>query len=191
MSYTEEFATVDLLIRSTAETCGVDAFVLSLIKAERQLRKLFTHLVYQFPCFETGDIFALRDTLARNSKVYFDGFLKGFDAIYPKTVEELIGEYYQGLIGRIKEAIEDRNKIFHGQLTRKYLSRDDLLSYVNDIREWCDKLANSALSEFGYDGFTRNSFQKWRYERLWERFRVRLNSMADYERFIEQHMQRH
>jgi hypothetical protein len=46
-----EFATVDLIIRSNAETRGVDAFALALLKAERQIRRLFIHLVYQFPCF--------------------------------------------------------------------------------------------------------------------------------------------
>lgn len=45
-SATEEFSTVDLLLGSGAETRAVDAFALALIKAERQARKLVTHLVY-------------------------------------------------------------------------------------------------------------------------------------------------
>jgi len=39
-----EFATVDAVVASGAETLGVDAFALSLIKAERQMRRLFTHM---------------------------------------------------------------------------------------------------------------------------------------------------
>ena len=54
--YNDEFQTVDLIVNSTARSRAVDAFALSLIKAERQIRKLVTHLVYQFPCFGPGDI---------------------------------------------------------------------------------------------------------------------------------------
>ena len=46
-----EFRTVDLIVASSAETRGVDAFALSVIEAERQIRRLVTHLVYQFPSF--------------------------------------------------------------------------------------------------------------------------------------------
>jgi hypothetical protein len=48
MSTEEEFATVSLILGSQAETRGVDAFALSLIKAERQIRKLVTHLCISF-----------------------------------------------------------------------------------------------------------------------------------------------
>jgi hypothetical protein len=53
MSFQGEFQTVELIERSDAETRGVDAFALSLLKAERQLRRLFTYLVFQYPCFPT------------------------------------------------------------------------------------------------------------------------------------------
>ncbi len=80
-NYAQEFETVDVIINSTARTCGVDAFALSVIKAERQIRKLVTHLIYQFPCFELGDILSLRQTLVNNRGVYFEGFEKGFNAL--------------------------------------------------------------------------------------------------------------
>ena len=66
MSFEHEFRTVDLIVGSTCETRGVDAFTLSLIKAERQMRKLVTYLVYQFPCFSESDIPGLRDALGKN-----------------------------------------------------------------------------------------------------------------------------
>lgn len=47
MNTNHEFDTVGLIVNSTSETRGVDAFALATIKAERQLRKLFTHLVFQ------------------------------------------------------------------------------------------------------------------------------------------------
>jgi hypothetical protein len=80
MNYEAEFKTVDLIMQSSAKTRGVDAFALALIKAERQIRKLFTHLIYQFPCFGASNVRTLRETLAANRRVYFAGFVNGFDA---------------------------------------------------------------------------------------------------------------
>jgi hypothetical protein len=190
MSADEEFATVDLLISSQAETRGVDAFALSLIKAERQVRKLVTHLVYQFPAFGPSDVRALRSALGASHRVYFDGFLAGFDALYPQTIQSLIGADYQHLKLRLDEAVDHRNKIFHGQLTARLLSRQDLLDLVADIRSWCTSLAQSASAEFGYDGFARNSFQKSAIPNLWKTFCVQFASTRDYEAFIRQHMER-
>jgi hypothetical protein len=190
MSYKEEFATVDLIRASCAETRGVDAFALSLTKAERQIRKLVTHLVFQFPCFNASDVPSLRNTLANNRKVYFKGLINGFNSIYPKTIETMVGNKYQQLLGRIKEAIEHRNKIFHGQLTNQNLSREDLLAYVDDISDWCRTLAEAAYNEIGYDGFARNSFQKSSRNNISDTFQITFHSVQDYEAFIKQNMQR-
>lgn len=190
MSYAEEFATVDLIVVSGAETCGVDAFALSLIKAERQIRKLFTHLVFQFPAFDEGDVAKLRKTLADNRQVYFEGFVAGWDALYPRAMRELVGSEYEGLWTRLKEAIDHRNKIFHGQLTTKSLSREALLEYVENVRSWCSTLARSALTEVGYDGFGRNSFRKSTISKIWGRFKVQIESTEEYGAFIRRHMQR-
>lgn len=190
MSYRAEFKTVDLVMQSSANTRGVDAFALALIKAERQTRKLFTHLIYQFPCFGPSNVRPLRETLAANRRVYFAGCLRGFDALYPRTVGDLIGPRYQQLLERIIQAIDYRNKIFHGQLTTKSLKRNDLLAYVQDIREWCSTLAVSAKLEFDYDGFARNSFQKSSLPEVWKRFRVQIATLDAYTEFIRQHMAR-
>lgn len=190
MSYSEEFKTVDLILQSNAETLGVDAFALSLIKAERQIRRLVTHLIYQFPCFGCRDIAALRKTLGDNRHVYFEGFERGFDALYGKAVKELIGAEYVRLRPRIDEAIDFRNKIFHGQLTSAWLSRSDLLSYVTDIRAWCETLANGSLAEFVYDGFARDSFRKSEVPGLVDRFKLRLADISEYADFIRRCMQR-
>ncbi len=190
MSFCNEFSTIDVLKASCAETRGVDAFSLSLIKAERQIRKLVTHLVFQYPCFTRRDISSLRDQLATNNKVYFKGMIRGFDVIYPKTVKELIGDNYQYLQDEINDAAQYRNKIFHGQLTNKRLSRNDLFSYVNKISEWCCLLAEGAEKEIGYDGFARNSFQKSKYDEINKKFKVEIKSIKDYEIFIRKNMQR-
>ncbi len=133
MSYASEFATVDAVLACGAETSGVDAFALSLIKAERQIRKLFTHLVFQAPAFGAADVGGLRKALADNRQVYFAGFIAGWDALYPCPVASLVGQDYQRLLARLAEATGHRNKIFHGQLTNENLSTGDLLGYVDDM----------------------------------------------------------
>jgi hypothetical protein len=190
MSIEQEFDTVDLILASKAPTRGVDAFALSLIKAERQIRRLFTHLIYQFPAFGSAEIPALRNVLEANRRVYFGGFLDGYDALYPRPAAALVGVDYPWLRERVNEAIEHRNKIFHGQLTSRLLSRDDLLSLADDIRSWCSALAAGASAELGYDGFARNSFRKSAVPDLWLRYRVQFATVADYENFIRANMQR-
>lgn len=189
-NYAQEFETVNIVINSTARTCGVDAFALSLIKVERQIRKLVTHLIYQFPCFGPSDILSLRQTLVNNRRVYFDGFVDGFNILYPRSISDLVGGEYQHLRDRIREAVDHRNKIFHGQLTSKNLTRDDLLAYVGDIRTWCETLAGSALAEFRYDGFGRNSFRKSTIPDLGQRLKIQIGTIAAYDDFVRQHMQR-
>jgi hypothetical protein len=191
MSYANEFATVDILLESKSETRGVDAFALSLIKAERQMRRLVTFLVYQFPCFLQGDAEQLRDALGRNNDVYFPELERGFDALYPRKVRDLVGSDYRKLRRRLCDAERHRNKIFHGQLTAEYLSRQELTSYVCDIRSWCQALASACMAEFRYDGFGRNSFQKSAIPNVSSRFRIQMAGLPDYEKFIRKHLERH
>ncbi len=190
MSVENEFATVALILASRAETRGVDAFALSLIKAERQARRLVTHLIYQFPAFGRDDVNELRDVLGRHRRVYFGGFLAGFDALSPRSIQDLVGADYGRLRDRLDEAIIYRNKIFHGQLTERRLGREDLVGLVMDIRLWCTCLARGAAQEFGYDGFERDSFQKSFQAGLWQRYKLQLNSSADYDDFIKKYMER-
>jgi hypothetical protein len=190
MNYAAEFATVDAVLQCEAATCGVDAFALSVIKAERQMRKLFTFLVFQAPAFRLADVPHLRKALSDNRKVYLDGFIKGWDALYPSPVSSLVGKEYQRLWSRLDEATRHRNKIFHGQLTNDKLSKPKLLDYVSDVRNWCSRLAQGAESEVGYDGFGRNSFRKSATPDLGSRLLEALESVADYKRFIQAKMER-
>jgi hypothetical protein len=189
MTYKAEFETVNLLEKSSAETRAVDSFALSLIKAERQIRKLFTYLVFQFPSFSASDVEAFRDVLGQNKRVYFDGFIKGIDTLYPKSVKDLIGADFDFLLAELNRAIDFRNKIFHGQLTNKFLSRDDLFALTATIRKWCERLATAAEIEFGYDGFERNSLRKSS-DVIWRRYRISIGSYSEYRDFVKKHMQR-
>ncbi len=190
MSFTDEFETVELLLTSEFKTRGIDAFSLSVIKTERQVRKIFTHLIYQFPSFSEEDKDHLKETLAKNKKVYFNGFIKGFNAIYPKTIKDIFGANYDSSIAQIKKYIGYRNKIFHGQLTGEGLSRDDLIGFVYNIKEWCSTLAENMKEELGYDGFARNSQRKSQTPEAFSNLKVEIKSIEEYKDFIKKNMQR-
>jgi AbiV family abortive infection protein len=186
MSYKTEFETVDIILNSSCITRGVDAFALSLIKAERQMRKLFTFLVYQNPKLQS-QYEGLRETLANNRKVYFPGFIKGIETMYPIKIRDLIGNEYEPLRTSLLISIDDRNKIFHGQLTTKRLTTTDFVQKIDEIRKWCSLLSESSINEFGYDGFERNSMQKSE-KSIYSRFLVKLESMNEYKEFINRYM---
>lgn len=63
MSIENEFATVDLVANAGVATSGIDAFALGVIKAERQIRRLFKHIVFQCLAFTRADVPALRTAL--------------------------------------------------------------------------------------------------------------------------------
>lgn len=191
MSVGDEFETVDLVLASGAETRGVDAFALSLIKAEKQARRLVTYLVYQHPWCSPTTVPALKKALENSTKVYFKGLLEGWNALYLRSVEQLVGAEYKRLRARLDEATRHRNKIFHGQLTAQGLGRHELVAFVNDIRAWCDALGSGARAEVGYDGCGRNSFRKARNAAaLCASYKTQLADVAAYRQFIQKRMQR-
>lgn len=189
MSFVDEFAVVDWLVQSDLETSGVDAFALALIKAERQIRRIFTYVVFQNEAFGRNDVAGLRDILGKNRRCYFEGFERGINATLQTPIEALVGGEYQQLRPLLDEAIEARNKIFHGQLTDRRLSQVDLLGYVAAVRRWCELLATGAAREIGYDGFERNSFRKGRVG-ISTQYKAHLADLGAYERFLKDHVAR-
>ncbi len=189
MSLDREFKTVDLIVASQAKTKGVDAFALSLIKAEKQSRRLLTYLVYQYAWCTIGEIATLKAALRDTKKVYLKGLLAGWNALYPRSVEDLVGEEYTRLRGRLDEATKYRNKIFHGQLTGKDLSRAQLLALVKDIRKWCELFGRAATEEVGYDGCS-DSFRKARNApALCASYKTNLADEAAYRAFIKKYLE--
>lgn len=161
MDYQHEFGTVNLLLGSNFETKGVDAFTISLLKLEKQMRRIFTYLIYQNVQFSSAkDAIKLRDVLSTNEKMYFENFILGIDSIYNKTVEEIYGGNYAEDIKILIDISKIRNKIFHGQVTNKQLNHKDLLLIIESIKCWSKNIAINFQNEIGYDGFGRNSYRK-------------------------------
>jgi hypothetical protein len=188
--FEEEFSTVERVLNSGAGTAGVDAFALSLIKSERQVRKLFTYLIYQSPAFGQKDKRQLRKSLAANTQVYFEGLVKGLNLLSPVSVQHLVGAEYARLWPRFTEFSDQRNKIFHGQITADGLSKSELLTNVSDIKTWCENLGAGASRELGCSGFVRNSFKKSSIPDLQKRLRVQIKSVGEYAAFIHEHIER-
>jgi hypothetical protein len=167
----------------------VDAFSLSLIKAEKQIRKLFTHLAFQSVNFNYKDSKEMREVLAGFRNVYFAGFIRGINQLSNRTLEDIFGEEYQTAYGKLIIATNYRNKIFHGQLTNENLSAKDLNQTVNDIKAWCLQLSKVTEQEFSYCGFARNSFQKSKKD-LSNIVNAPFNNTEEYRLFIHEHMRR-
>jgi hypothetical protein len=146
------------------------------------MRKLFTYLVFQFDAFSSGDVEALRNALA-NRRLYFGDFVLGWDRLYTRPLKEVVGPDHDCLRSDLEEAIECRNKIFHGQLTTRYLSRAELIGFAAQIRCWCRALAAGSQREVGYDGFGRNSFRKSD-PPLKDRLATKINSVQDYNQLL-------
>lgn len=189
MSVESEFKVVDLIIQSQLPTSGVDAFSLSFIKMERQLRKLFTYLIFQSPAFGPGDIGRLKEVLGASRSAYYEGFELGINALYRSSVEDMVGVAYGELRPALEDARDVRNKVFHGQLTDRCLQREGLAELSGAIRRWCFNLAAGAHAEIGYDGFGRNSFRKGPVKTA-DGVRIQIQTPGEYRTFIRRHVNR-
>lgn len=189
MSYQQEFSVVELVCHSDAPTRAVDAFTLSVVKMERQIRKLFTHLVFQCEGFEQRHVDGLKAALGEKRHFYFEGFERGINALFFLSVADLIGNEYDALRTNVDDAIQLRNKVFHGQISDRCLQRDGLLEIVDGLKQWCESLAEASEREIGYDGFARNSLQKGR-PGLALRYKLQLNSVEEYAQFLDAHARR-
>lgn len=72
-----EFATVEALWLCAGTTRRVDALLLCWVKYEKQLRRLFSFLVYQHPQVTQATIESVVTALAGNDKLYPETFIKG------------------------------------------------------------------------------------------------------------------
>ena len=182
--FAEEFKTIDILETSGADTGGIDSFALAVIKVERQARKIFTFLIFQYPCFRNITVTQLRDLLYLK-RIYSSGILQGIDTVSPKIVRDLIGADYSALFDVVKRATDIRNKIFHGQITNQRLEGPQLFEYVHELRRWCGLLGDASEGAFGYDGFRNNSYQLTTKPGFAGTLKHSISSLSDYEVLLD------
>jgi hypothetical protein len=188
--FQEEFATIEILINSDTKTGRTDTFIVAFTKLEKLARRIFAYMIYQYPAFNLSHYKEILAVIASKNFLDFDNFIKGFDAIYPKSFESIIGSalytsFMKTDFPRIKNF---RNKIFHGQPTGESLSADDLKTEIEILQNWCLRLAESMMAEIYYDGLGWNSFRKNADQDLASNYKTSISGIKELDTFIETNM---
>lgn len=155
----QEFATVESIWASGAETRRVDSLLLSWIKYEKQLRRLFCFLVYQHPSITERTINTVMSVMAQNNSLYPETFIRGIRALGVTPVSVLVGPNHAHLAAEIARIKKYRNKLMHGQATGLPVPSIQLERDVKLMVQWIAALAVGADAKFGYDGLRRNTFR--------------------------------
>ena len=154
-----EFETVVAILNSKAKTKTVDAFVLSWVKLEKQLRRIFSDLIYQHPTVDHENYEQIVVVLAQNQNLSPRTFIAAINSICIVTVQQMIGSDYQKLRDQLARLRIQRNKIAHGMVTGKNVDSRTLEKDVLILISWVTKLAVGAKTTIGYDGLVRNIFR--------------------------------
>jgi hypothetical protein len=155
----QEFATVEALWQSMADTRRVDSLILCWVKYEKQLRRLFSFLVYQHPNVTEANITAVVDAFAKHGQLYPDTFIGAIKALGVTPVPALVGERHAELAAELARIKKYRNKLIHGQVTGQSIQSGQLERDVKYVVQWVAALAAGAGAAFGYDGLKRNTYR--------------------------------
>ena len=159
-SYQLEFETVEIILQSEAVTKSLDAFILSWIKYEKQLRKLLCFLVYQHPIITKITLPQFDEVIVKNNKLFPDCTILAIEALSARSVASWVGSEHPQLSKSIDAISKHRNKLLHGHITGEGLEQADLLGQIGTIKNWICSLANGANAELQYDGLARNTFKQ-------------------------------
>src|SRR5437867_3011469 len=152
-----EFASVEAIWDTSGETRRVDALVLSWVKYEKQLRRLFSFFVFQHPKITASTLDAVIAAFAENRNLYPETFISGIKALGVAPLPKLLGSSYTKLWSEITRIKKYRNKLMHGQLTGQGIKSPQLEQDVIHIIDWISAVAHAADATFGYDGLRRNT----------------------------------
>jgi hypothetical protein len=153
-----EFATVEALWTTRAETRRVDALVLSWVKYEKQLRRLFSFFIYQHPKITKDRLDAVTTAFAANRNLNPETFISGIKDLGITPLPKLLGESYSKLWPQISRIRKYRNKIMHGQHTGHGIKSPEIERDVIYLIKWISAVAQAADAAFGYDGLERNTY---------------------------------
>jgi hypothetical protein len=150
---------VEAVWNSAASTRRVDSLVLSWVKFEKQLRRLFCFIVFQHPDLKAPDIESVIAILAANKKLYPETFITGIRELSAYSVPDLLSPRYDELWTEIKRIKAYRNKLIHGQITGLRIGSPQLERDVLWIVDWMNTLATAAERRLGYDGLKRKTYR--------------------------------
>jgi hypothetical protein len=155
----DEFVTVQAVWNSNGTTRRVDCLLLTWVKYEKQLRRLFCFLVFQHPKIDDKQIDAVIKTIAENPKLYPETFIRAINSLQVMTIQTLLGDQYSILWKQVDRIKVYRNKLMHGQITGQKVSSRQLERDINHLMSWMTALGNAADQVFGYDGIGRNTYR--------------------------------
>lgn len=155
----EEFATVEALWQCTGTTRRVDALIISWVKYEKQLRRLFSFFVFQHEKITEETLDEVVSAFVTNNNLYPETFIEGIEALGITPIPKLIGKGHASLWAEITRIRKYRNKIMHGQLTGQSISSIQLERDVIHIVSWMSALADAANAAYGYDGLKRGAYR--------------------------------
>lgn len=153
-----EFLTVEAVLATNASTSRTDAFVLTWVKMEKQMRRIFCFLVYQNPAFTTNDLDGLEEIFVSQRNLNFRTLIKCINELGPQSIEAIVGNEWQRYLGEISRIRKIRNKILHGQNTGQNMTARELEKEIDMLRSWVANLARNSQAAIGYDGIARNTF---------------------------------
>lgn len=188
--FDDDFVTVEFLLKSKTKTGRTDAFIIAYSKMEKQVRRIFTFMIFQYPVFNHGNLEEIINCIASKRFLDFDNFIQGFDALYPTSFESVVGSaLYSTFMDEDFPRVKNiRNKITHGQPTGRSLNAIDLADEISVIRNWCLQVANTMKSEICFDGFEWNSFTKCVEMDLVATYNTVISSAQELNTFIETNM---
>lgn len=153
-----EFATVEAIWQTTCETRRVDALVLSWVKYEKQLRRLFSFFVFQHPNITADKLDEVIAAFVANRNLNPETFISGIKQLGVTPLPALMGAAYTKLWPGITRIKKYRNKIMHGQVTGQGIKSPQLEKDVILIVDWISAVALAANTAYGYDGLRRNTY---------------------------------
>lgn len=182
----KEFQTVEALwnLKNTT-TPFLDATILSWVKSEKQLRRLFSFLVYQHPCAEHLDCKDIDFVIAGNPCLYPNDLIAAIEQMVGKKISEIVGPECASCRVDIASINDHRNKFMHGQLTGDSLSAEDLQGYIRALVKWISLLAIGADKEIGYNGLERKTFKLARERPRLERHSLHFKSGGSMLQWID------
>ncbi|MEQ8409553.1 MAG: hypothetical protein RKH07_14890 [Gammaproteobacteria bacterium] len=153
-----EFATIELIWHSSAMTRRVDSLLLSWVKYEKQLRRLFSFFVFQHPKITIHTLDSTISAFASNRNLKPETFIVGLTKLGIDDPKSILGEKYNSLWPEVNRIREYRNKIMHGQHTGQKIGSPQLERDVLILIDWMSCIGNAYDEKYGYDGLRRKVY---------------------------------